>query len=742
MRILLMASAYNSLTQRVHAELADRGHEVSVELALGDEVMREAVRRCNPDLIIAPMLTTAIPADIWSARPCFIVHPGPRGDRGPSSLDWAITGGASRWGVTVLQANAEMDAGDIWASVEFPMPACSKSSLYRAEVADAALEAVLLAVARFAGGGYRPEPLDYGRPDVTGRCRPPCRQADRRIDWSAEPTSSVVAKLRAADSSPGVLDVIGGTEYFLFGGHEDDRLRGEPGGVIAQRDGAICRATVDGAVWIPQLRRRPAPGGPATFKLPATLALNGSLVGVAHIPAPLTALPGRRTYQQISYSEADGVGYLEFTFPGGAMSTGQCRRLLAAYRYAQARPVRVIVLGGRRDFFANGIHLNVIEAADDPAAESWRNINAINDLVEAILTTTGQLTVAALAGNAAAGGLMLALAADQVWCRDGAVLNPHYRLMGLHGSEYWTYTLPRRVGAEQAARFTQACLPVTPAAALRCGLADRVIAGSIADYHAQVATLASELARGPDYPAQLAAKAQQLDADERQQPLAAYRAAELAIMKRNFCSPHEPYAQLRRAFVYKHKPTQTPPHLTRHPTGPGPLIRVHGSMGARLQLGADGDLTELRQLLLGRAGGEAHADPGQRDPVPSGAQHEHRHPDHRRIRGSEYRAEHHRADRHRRAEDAAECARESVSHVAVGGPGRGAARPLPHRIGHGDGEDVAQGQASADPGEIHRHAQEAVDRMPGQGREAERDQREQRHGNQGERDVLPGEVGP
>jgi putative two-component system hydrogenase maturation factor HypX/HoxX len=30
---------------------------------------------------------------------------------------------------------------------------------------------------------------------------------------------------------------------------------------------------------------------------------------------------------------------------------------------------------------------------------------------------------------------MLALAADQVWRRTGAVLNPHYRLMGLHGSE-------------------------------------------------------------------------------------------------------------------------------------------------------------------------------------------------------------------------------------------------------------------------------------------------------------------
>ena len=194
------------------------------------------------------------------------------------------------------------------------------------------------------------------------------------------------------------------------------------------------------------------------------------------------------------------VGYLEFSFPGGAMSTGQCRSLLAAYRHAQARPVKVIVLGAPRDFFGNGIHLNVIQAAADPAAESWRNINAIDDLVHAILTNTGQLTVAALAGNAAAGGLMLALAADQVWCRSGAVLNPHYRLMGLHGSEYWTYTLPRRVGAREAARLTQACLPVTPDSALRSGLVDHVIAGDPTGFRAQVAAMAEHLVRSPAYP--------------------------------------------------------------------------------------------------------------------------------------------------------------------------------------------------------------------------------------------------
>jgi len=170
--------------------------------------------------------------------------------------------------------------------------------------------------------------------------------------------------------------------------------------------------------------------------------------------------------------------------------------------------------------------------------------------------------VAALAGNAAAGGLMLALAADQVWCRGGAVLNPHYRLMGLHGSEYWTYTLPRRVGAREAARLTEGCLPVSSASALHSGLVDRVIAADPAGYRAQVAILAERLTRSPDYAARLAAKERRLAGASGQRTLAGHRNAELAVMRRDFSEP--PYAELRRAFVYKDKPTCTPPHLARH----------------------------------------------------------------------------------------------------------------------------------------------------------------------------------
>ena len=170
------------------------------------------------------------------------------------------------------------------------------------------------------------------------------------------------------------------------------------------------------------------------------------MTNVPERPIALTDANDYRTYREIVYRERQDVGFLSFDFYNGAMSTEQCHRLRKAYRHACAQDTKVIVLVGGRSFFSNGIHLNVIEAACDPAAESWANIHAINDLVRDIIETPSHLVIAALRGNAGAGGAMMALASDHIFAREGVVLNPHYRGMGgLFGSQYWTtaYTLPR-----------------------------------------------------------------------------------------------------------------------------------------------------------------------------------------------------------------------------------------------------------------------------------------------------------
>ena len=563
MRLLFLTHSFNSLTQRLYVELTERGHEVSIEFDINDAVTVEAVRRYQPDLIVAPFLKRAIPEEVWRHHLCLIVHPGVPGDRGPSALDWAIANGEAEWGVCVLQANGELDAGPVWASVNFKMRPARKSSLYRNEVTEAAVAALLQAIERWVQGGFAPAPQDYGRPEIRGRPHPLMVQADRRIDWSTDDTQTILRKIRAADGFPGVEDTLFGEPYFLYDACAEDTLRGAPGEVIARRHGAVCRATVDGAVWIGHLKR--VVPGERTFKLPAALALGERLLHVPESLLPLETPPARWTYKEIWYEEKNRVGYLHFDFYNGAMSTDQCQRLRQAYLHIRQRPTRVIVLMGGADFWSNGLHLNCIEAAASPADESWRNINAMDDLAEAILRTDTHLTLAALQGNAGAGGVFLALAADRVYARGGVILNPHYKGMGnLYGSEYWTYLLPKRVGASRAHQVTENRLPLGTMAAKRMGLIDDCFGDDIADFRRGVEKIAEALASDAAWTVQLARKWQQRQQDEAAKPLEDYRAEELERLKLNFYGFDPSYHVARYNFVFKIPRSWTPLYLAQH----------------------------------------------------------------------------------------------------------------------------------------------------------------------------------
>lgn len=574
MRILLLTHSFNSLTQRLYAELRDDGHELSVEFDIADSVASEAVALFRPDVIVAPFLKRAVPESIWSRHLTLIVHPGIVGDRGPSALDWAISEGETEWGVTVLQAEAEMDAGPVWASARFALRAATKASIYRNEVTQAALAAVRAALARvpeWRTHDWAPTPLaqfehePQSQPSL-GRLRPLMKQADRAIDWSRDRSATVLAKIRAADGFPGVADTLLGVPCHLFDAHygtlPEDVRSCTPGDVVARRDGAVLRATVDGAVWIGHVKRG---DGEHRFKLPAAQAFAAE---AAHLPqAPAALMRDGGDWSELRYRESeDGTtGFLSFDFYNGAMSTAKCERLCAALEFARSRPTRVLVLEGGRDFWSNGIHLNTIEAADSPADESWANINAMNDVCLALLTFTDRLTVAALRGNAGAGGCFLALAADRVWARDGVILNPHYKNMGnLYGSEYWSYLLPRRVGIEAGVRIMGNRLPLLAREARAAGLVDEAFGADMGVFEAEVAQRAAALAAVPELAAQIADKASRRAADEAERPLAAYRADELAHMQRNFYGFDPSYHVARFHFVMKSAHSWTPRHLARH----------------------------------------------------------------------------------------------------------------------------------------------------------------------------------
>lgn len=261
MKILFLCTAHNSLSQRLYLALS-RLHDVTIEYALSEEVMLSAVTLAQPDLIICPFLTTLVPKKIYADHMTLIIHPGPPGDIGPSALDWVLMGddgtvddskellkyldtvntrpGRSHWGVTVLQAIEEFDAGPVWAYDQFELdidqPGLTKAELYRGAVTTAAIASTLAAISRvqsavngdLLSGEMKEGPFSpnlqadpkfrlysVGNNSLFqgGRLhhRPLLKGAQREFDVTRHDSDQISRRIRCGDSQPGVLSrVFGG----------------------------------------------------------------------------------------------------------------------------------------------------------------------------------------------------------------------------------------------------------------------------------------------------------------------------------------------------------------------------------------------------------------------------------------------------------------------------------------------------------------------------------------------------
>lgn len=430
--------------------------------------------------------------------------------------------------------------------------------------------------------------------------RPLLKAAQRDFNLERHTAAQISRRIRSSDSQPGCLSTVFGPRLYLYGGIVDDvtfSLVGNgisPGSIIATRDEAVCIATCDGkGVWVTHVRRVKAKSDAALWpKVPAVLGLaelGCSIEPVTHPDWLLSHSPttsGGRwcrarhcTHQEIWIDfvcESIGVvAYVHFDFYNGAMSTGQCRRLSAALDHVlsvswrpSSRRLAALVLMGGRSYFSNGIHLNVIEAAADPAQESWYNINAIDDIVECILgqfPRRGIATLAAIRGNCAAGGVALAAACDVVLAGENVVLNPAYRALGLHGSEFHSLSYHARCGAVEAIHALRAMTPLGAVDASRLGLVDHVMAGSGTILDAAIRSrVRALLSSGRE----LASWKQKVGVSSA--ALAQIRAAELAQMAMDFWSARsQRYHQRRHDFVRKVRACSTPLRFAIHRRRPG-----------------------------------------------------------------------------------------------------------------------------------------------------------------------------
>ncbi|KAK1963836.1 formyl transferase domain-containing protein [Colletotrichum sublineola] len=653
MNILFLCTAHNSLSQRLYLTLS-KSHNVTIEYALSDEAMIEASKLFKPHLIICPFLTARVPREVYENYLTLIIHPGPPGDAGPSALDWVLMGddgteadpetlirdgtwsefGRSYWGVTVLQAVEEFDAGPVWAFEQFPLqidsPGITKSSLYRGPVTRAALTATLAAIERIQSAcmqtvsPYTPPPSPgnvkfaphlvtpllqakpaYRDASVTlqkaflggvTRHRPLLKAAQRDFDIQSHTAREISRRIRSSDSQPGCLTKLFGPSLYVYGGtvEEGDDFIGQasPGEIIAYRDDAVCVATCDEkAVWITHIRRVKKktdtmlwPKVPAVSGLRELGIINDDAVArnsISRATVDWSRAP-HSTQQDVwvdfeTFPGARRVAFLYFEFYNGAMSTEQCTRMISALDFIISthvveRPLSAVVLMGGEGYFSNGIALNVIEAAEDPALESWLNINRIDDVVHYLLhefPSRKILTVAGIRGNCAAGGVAMAAACDVVLAGFEAVLNPAYRAIGLHGSEYHSLSYTGRCGSSGATKLLRDMTPLSTTDARTMGLVDHTIPGTGALLDTRMRKLVKSILTSEK---KLAPGAWKSKVDVSPAGLAYARAQELGEMSKDFWSARSSRYHLRRRdFVRKIKAVKTPLRFATHRRSAGEL---------------------------------------------------------------------------------------------------------------------------------------------------------------------------
>ena len=545
MKITLLISTFNSLSQLAYTKLKALGHHIDVVYAINKEQMIKEVQEFNPDIVFCPFLKKFVPSEIFTLYPTFILHPGIIGDKGAYAIDNAIREGRKKWGVVILRANKEFDGGDIYASVEFSMRESYKASIYRNETFFATSKAIDILLENLEN------PLFTPQKQPATKMHKYLKQEDRKIDWQRDSTKEIIKKIYMSDSYPGVKDEILGVECYLFGVWEEEKLRGEPKKILAKRDGAICIGTIDGAVWISHLKE------PNKFKLPATYVLKEKLKGIKEHRLPLIFDKSYKTFYEISCDVKDEIAYLYFNFHNGAFRAEQCMKLKYAFEHIKEQ-VKVVVLMGGEDFFSNGINLNILEDSKKSGEDGWSNINAINDLVKSIIFAEDVITVASVSKNAGAGGVFFATACDFVVGCEDRVLNPHYKTLGLSGSEYHTFTLPKRVGKDIANKLLDECLPISIKKAKEIGLVDRVFKKE--NYEKELETFAKSLIKDEDWYDEFLEQKEDF-LYENEQKIEALKEKEIKIMYPEFWNTNSPFHKLRYEFVYKLCPTKTPKRL-------------------------------------------------------------------------------------------------------------------------------------------------------------------------------------
>lgn len=211
----------------------------------------ETLRPLAPDLIVVAAYGKILPRSLLELPRygCINVHASLLPQyRGAAPIQWAIVRGEVRTGVTIMQMNERMDAGDILLQRETAIGADETYGELQTRLAQLGAEALHDALTQLHTGSLPKRPQRESQMTLA----PMIKKEDGRIDWT-QPAAHIARVVRAFNPWPSAFTYLDGKLLKVHQAHPIAAAAVPPGTVTKTGDG-IAVATGQGTLVLTELQ--------------------------------------------------------------------------------------------------------------------------------------------------------------------------------------------------------------------------------------------------------------------------------------------------------------------------------------------------------------------------------------------------------------------------------------------------------------------------------------------------------
>jgi methionyl-tRNA formyltransferase len=259
------------------------GLEVAKPPTLRDATAQQLLREARADVLVVAAYGLLLPREVLAipARGCVNIHASllPRW-RGAAPIQRAILAGDERTGISLMQMDAGLDTGPVFAAEAIPIGAHDTAGTLTASLAQVGARLIVAALAA-------PEAWRTSQQDSTlATHAPKVSRQEAAIDWT-HGAEAIDRRVRAFNPAPGAEARLRGETLKIWEAVRTP-LPGAPGAVIVCDAKRVVVGCGSGSL---ELRRVQRPGGKA---IPATDFARGARLAVGAVFDP----PAEKTQVQ------------------------------------------------------------------------------------------------------------------------------------------------------------------------------------------------------------------------------------------------------------------------------------------------------------------------------------------------------------------------------------------------------------------------------------------------------------